>query len=265
MLVFLFFLTTIHCFSQKKVDTLSKESFEILFEKYHTNAEFRRQYFALKKYVDFDSIPKEDLDKLLESIAREYELEKLSLEREKLLNKVKEKERNSRNMLLYLLLLSFLMIGFIFIFLRRKNKSQFTNNTLNKLNKEDTTSFSKKRKIVVSDEVSSEILENLKNFEKENFFLSSSITLNSLAKELNTNASYLSKTINYEKGQSFTKYLTELRVQYAIKKLNSDMTFRKYTIKAIAEESGFKTSESFARAFEKTTGVKPSKYLKKIG
>jgi AraC-like DNA-binding protein len=46
--------------------------------------------------------------------------------------------------------------------------------------------------------------------------------------------------------------------------LQKDTTIRKYTIKAIANEVGFNTSEPFAKAFYKKTGLKPSYYIKKL-
>ena len=39
---------------------------------------------------------------------------------------------------------------------------------------------------------------------------------------------------------------------------------RKYTIKAIAAECGYKNAESFSKAFYKINGIYPSYYIKKI-
>src|SRR5690606_14623444 len=89
-------------------------------------------------------------------------------------------------------------------------------------------------------------------------------TLNSLAKELNTNSTYLSKVINSSMQVNFSNYLNNLRVEYAIEKLAKSEKFRSYTIKAIAEESGFSTAQSFSTAFYKITGIYPSYFIKRL-
>ncbi|WP_416337329.1 helix-turn-helix domain-containing protein [Galbibacter sp. EGI 63066] len=73
--------------------------------------------------------------------------------------------------------------------------------------------------------------------------------MNSLAKELNTNSTYLSKVINNSKQINFSNYINNLRIEYAIEKLTGSEQFRAYTIQAIAEESGFGTAQSFSSSF----------------
>ena len=59
-------------------------------------------------------------------------------------------------------------------------------------------------------------------------------------------------------------YLKTLRINYAIERLKIDIVFRKYTIKAIATESGFKGAESFSKEFKKVSGMYPSYFIKKL-
>ncbi len=75
---------------------------------------------------------------------------------------------------------------------------------------------------------------------------------------------YLSKIINHYKGKSLSNYLTNLRIEYCISELRQNATLRKYTIKAIAQEMGFRNSESFSKAFKKQTGLNPSYYIKEL-
>ena len=72
----------------------------------------------------------------------------------------------------------------------------------------------------------------------------------------------MSKIINYYKGENFSSYLNNLRIDYAINKLTTDKQYMKYTIQAIANETGFNSSESFSTAFYKKTGIKPSYFRK---
>ena len=112
--------------------------------------------------------------------------------------------------------------------------------------------------------ISPEIIPEFVNFEKENEFISKELNLNSLAKKINTNASYLSKVINHHKKSSFSQYLSDLRISYTLDQLKQNPTYRKYTVKAIAQEVGFKTAESFSKAFQKQTGLKPSYFIKEL-
>ena len=91
----------------------------------------------------------------------------------------------------------------------------------------------------ISEEIVNEILANLDRFEVNKSFLSHEITLNEVAKSFGSNSSYLSKVINIEKGKNFSNYINDLRIAFTIEELKENSIFRKYTIMAIANESGF--------------------------
>lgn len=74
----------------------------------------------------------------------------------------------------------------------------------------------------VKEELVGEILEKLSFWEQQNGFLDNKITLHRLAKELNTNSSYLSKVINTHKNQNFASYLKDVRITYAINHLKEN-------------------------------------------
>ena len=109
-----------------------------------------------------------------------------------------------------------------------------------------------------------EILKKLDEFEEKELFISKDSTLVEVAKKIQTNTTYLSKVINTHKEKSFTAYITDLRVDYAIERLSHDRKFRSFTIGAIAQEIGFKRSESFAKAFKVKTGLYPSYFIKEL-
>ena len=115
---------------------------------------------------------------------------------------------------------------------------------------------------VITDESVLEILENLKTFEEKKYYLRQDCTLAFVAKKLKTNTSYLSNVINTYKEKSFKAYLTELRINAALIRLKNDPKLRAYTIKAIAEEFGFKRQETFSKAFKAQTKMLPSHYIK---
>lgn len=53
-------------------------------------------------------------------------------------------------------------------------------------------------------------------------------------------------------------------MEYITEELERNTKFRKYTIKAIANECGFKSAESFSKAFYKKLGFYPSYYLRQL-
>ncbi|MDC8003348.1 helix-turn-helix domain-containing protein [Aureisphaera galaxeae] len=114
--------------------------------------------------------------------------------------------------------------------------------------------------------ISKEILEGvilkIHSFETQRMFLSQDVSLSSLAKELGTNSSYLSKIINHIKGKSFKNYVNDLRIEHAHQDLLENPQKRKYTIEAIAYDNGFKSAESFSKKFREKYDIYPSAFLK---
>ncbi|MCU7613472.1 helix-turn-helix domain-containing protein [Chryseobacterium sp. GMJ5] len=116
-------------------------------------------------------------------------------------------------------------------------------------------------KLKISDEAEKRILQGLDDFEKNELFLSPSISLNSLASNLNTNASYVSNVIRTKKGTTFNAYVNELRINYIILKLSTNPEYLNYKIAYLAKECGFSSYEVFTRIFTKQIGIVPSKFI----
>lgn len=106
-----------------------------------------------------------------------------------------------------------------------------------------------------------EIRNKLLLFERNNGFINQDITLDSLAKELETNRTALSKYINTAYNKNFRKYINDLRINYIISKIISDKIFLNFTMDALASESGFKSRQKFSDAFLDTTGFRPKDFI----
>ncbi len=117
---------------------------------------------------------------------------------------------------------------------------------------------------VIKDEKVTEILEKLIKLEEKKYFLKQEYTLHNVAKRLKTNTAYLSKIVNSELGKTFSTYTNELRINYIIIELKNNTKLRSYSISAISEEIGYKSSESFVKYFKLATGISPTVYIKKI-
>ncbi|NAS32454.1 tetratricopeptide repeat protein [Flavobacteriaceae bacterium R38] len=109
-----------------------------------------------------------------------------------------------------------------------------------------------------------ELLNKLEKFEKKYGYIDQKVTLHSVAKQFNTNTTYLSKVINQYKGKSFVKYITDLRLDYAIDQIKNNEKFKLYTIDTVAREAGFKSTIPFTKAFKAKTGINPSYFIKNL-
>ena len=108
------------------------------------------------------------------------------------------------------------------------------------------------------------IINGIKNIENTGDYLSISFNLNKFSKSLQTNTSYVSYTINNQKGITFKQYYTILRIEYIIKKLREDSMYKKFTIQYLGELVGYKNASAFTRAFKKHQGITPSEFIKQL-
>ncbi|HEY4538298.1 MAG TPA: helix-turn-helix domain-containing protein [Erysipelothrix sp.] len=97
--------------------------------------------------------------------------------------------------------------------------------------------------------------KNILNYIKENF-RSHDFSLEDLALEFDFSVSYLSKLIKDETGQTFSKHVQELRLEYIKKQLveTDDM------IKNIIYDAGYYDVSNFTRKFRTIVGVTPGQY-----
>lgn len=118
--------------------------------------------------------------------------------------------------------------------------------------------------LAINDEGVEQILKDLEKFEAKQYFLHVDCTLAYAAKKLKTNTAYLSHVINAYKGKKFTAYLNELRINTALITLKNNKKIRLYSMKAIANEFGYKRRETFSKVFKSTTGIDPTSYIKEL-
>ena len=175
---------------------------------------------------------------------------------------------NSRyiNLLAFIIVLSatFFIIGY-------HNQAKLINELKSNINQVNTHSnkqldnkLNEKKEIDIEKSTINYVLSELEEFETNLGFLEQGISLISLAKRSNTNPSYLSKIINTYKGQNFSNYINDLRINHVLVRLKTDRKLGLYTIKAIAEETGYSNSQSFTNAFYKKTGHYPSNYIRQL-
>lgn len=115
--------------------------------------------------------------------------------------------------------------------------------------------------LIIEDELVRRILKKITLMELDKKFLSNDFKLSHIAKQVNTNTTYLSQIINQHKGMTFSEYVNDLRISYILKELSENPKLRKYTIKTISEEIGYKSSSTFINAFKNRAKMTPSYYI----
>lgn len=227
---------------------------------------------------------------IAETFERQYDTPKDVAERNRLLEEAKSSENSWKYSFGIISAVLLAISGVLFYVYRRQKyyKQRFENLMTKSSSKEksistaldvtqekDTSIHSNERAntldaqkqkaqdIGISETIVKSILKGLTKFEVSKGYRKQ-VTLTELAKTLETNPKYLSKVINWHYQKNFTSYINELRVHYAILKLKDEAVFRNYTIKAIAQEVGFKSSESFSKTFYKVTGIYPSYFIKQL-
>ncbi|WP_082106558.1 AraC family transcriptional regulator [Kordia zhangzhouensis] len=223
-------------------------------------------------FTEYSELNKKNDSMDMEVISTIYEKhDKADLENKITILDLYGQEQKSRATLWYTVSAILVVSLFLFFFLYRKKQHQAKKHFQDLLQTIETLEQSqieseptKTIASVITDESVLEILEGLETFEKKEYYLRQDCTLSFVAKKLKTNTSYLSNVINTYKGKPFKSYLTELRINAALIRLKNDKKLRAYTIKAIAEEFGFKRQETFSKAFKAQTKMLPSYYIKSL-
>ncbi|GAA4115678.1 helix-turn-helix domain-containing protein [Aquimarina addita] len=105
-------------------------------------------------------------------------------------------------------------------------------------------------------------IEEIEAYIKTNeYYLINSVSLKSLAKELNTHPNYISKTINSSRHQNFNDFINQYRIEVSKKRL-LDKAYKHLTIEAIGNSVGFKSKATFYNAFKKHVAISPSAFIK---
>ena len=156
------------------------------------------------------------------------------------------------NLIITFLLITILIIT-IGLYLLKKEKKRSSENL--------TTP---KKDYSINLELEEMVLRELENFEISEIYLDSAFNINKLAKQLNTNTSYLSSIVNERKGKTYKQYITELRMNYLLNLINKESKYRKYTVEALGNKIGYTNASSFSRSFKNFTGLSPSEYLNSL-
>lgn len=96
--------------------------------------------------------------------------------------------------------------------------------------------------------------------DEKQLFLQPNLKINDLAMMLNTNRNYIYQAINGKIGTSFSDYINQKRIEYAVSLIDSHPAIH---LTEVAHKSGFSSPSSFYRNFKAIIGCSPSDYQKK--
>ncbi|MEQ8303418.1 MAG: helix-turn-helix domain-containing protein [Cyclobacteriaceae bacterium] len=99
----------------------------------------------------------------------------------------------------------------------------------------------------------------ISHMEKEKPYLDGDLNANDLAGQLGISVSHLSQVLNQVQHQNFFDFVNTHRVE-EVKRKMSNPEFDRYTLLAIALDSGFSAKTSFNSVFKKLAGITPSEF-----
>jgi AraC-like DNA-binding protein len=261
----------------REISTEFIDGYPYLINYYKNLGDKENQLKYITAYMAIDSTLQKNYRELNKLVHKEYDIPRLISDKEKLIVSL-----NNDKIVTYwgLGILFFITIGVggfgVYQYqLKKKYRSRFEkiiketvtigDNEI-EVNKEKEIKIAgtKIETIGIAEELVNLILEKLDEFENKKGYLESNITVQMLSTTFETNSKYVSKIVNIYKGKTFTQYINDLRVEYAVVQLQENKMLRKYTIQALALEFGFNNAESFSAAFYKKTGIKPTYFIKEL-
>lgn len=113
----------------------------------------------------------------------------------------------------------------------------------------------------MSDEQKSLLLSRLlEKLSDPDVLCASDLTEHSLAQQLDSNSTYLSKVVNELYHCNFKTLINDLRVREACKRIDDEEHFGHLSIEGIGMSVGFNSRSTFNTAFKRVTGLTPSEY-----
>ncbi len=248
------------------------KTYEYLKDHYKIKNDLKNQNKYLDKLNSVLSNYLNDHIFISKKVKEDYDIPILLEEQQILLKKIEKNKTSYISGMIFMTLLLLILGGVLYYQYRKKRlyRLRFERLIAEPISTSQSTNISKKKPVSEEQDIKvpekhvTYILEKLDEFEKNQGFLTLGMSSQSLADDIKTNIKYLSQVVNYYKNKSFTNYLNELRIDYAVKELKENVMLRKFTIKAIANEFGYNSAETFSNAFYKQVKIKPSYYIREL-
>lgn len=232
-------------------------SLQMLSEIYKEKENYFESLIYLEQYMAInDSLTNENFRKELADFEIIYETEKKERALLEQKNKIQKQERTILTSIVTLgiILISTFLVLRLYL-LKRK--------TLKKLIEKNIEVSSQRKHIRLNPNEKEKLLFKRLNdyLQNEKAYLNHSLTIEELAKSLETNRTELSNVINNIAKKQFNNFINEFRVNEAIIKIASPK-YDNPPINVMAEDVGFKSPSVFYKCFKEITGVTPLYFIK---
>ena len=104
----------------------------------------------------------------------------------------------------------------------------------------------------------------LRLMQEEKIYEDPELSLTQVAKQLQSNPSFISMVVNRGFGLNFNDFINQFRIE-AVKEMLKKGEHKKQTLLGIAYECGFNSKATFNRAFKKVTGLTPKEWVQQNG
>lgn len=175
----------------------------------------------------------------------------------------KKKELNNTSRIaagswVFAIVLVFILAIGIFIvprgYRQKNNKILLLEKKLRELSKSQTAQTPKRTPLSAQEQL---YQVAVKTVETQKLFLNETLTLDELAKLLNTNRTSLSACINKYSGSNFNQWINKYRIDYVKKHITPSSNLRQ-----LSAEAGFKSYNTFCSTFKEHTGCTPSEFMR---
>lgn len=250
---------------------MQQEILPVIADYYSRLKDYTNAFNYLKKSND---LKESDMNTILNQTQTEYEMEDAQHKSELLKkeNELKDSEITLQRKIIYTVVFGLvLVVGLLVMLLVRSNQLKKSNVHLFKTNLEI---MNKEKEIIeiktshryskspLSSEENQNMLDHLMELiNNEKIYLNNQLTIEDVAKKLNTNRTYLSQIINEKFDVNFNNFINKYRVKEAQQMLLKDSN-KAFTIESIANSAGFHSKSSFNTAFKKFTGLTPSDFVR---
>jgi AraC-like DNA-binding protein/tetratricopeptide (TPR) repeat protein len=270
----------------KKVDSIFNDkkdiypiimpAYEHLINYYKKKGDYKKVIYYSDQCIKADKIIDDNYKYITTTISKKYDIQKIVAGKQAVISSLSNDKKTAITVTILLLLL-LIVLGLLYYKNNKRKQKELLEQKLlfeaykekqakikneKEIEKQEVIEKAKKLKASDLDEkIVTYILNCFEVFEKDKLFLNKDCTLQSLAGLWNTNHSYLSRVLNDIKNVSFTQYINSLRIEYIIKKLETEKFFLDYSIQTLSDSSGFNNTQTFARAFKDYTNMNPSDFI----
>lgn len=168
-------------------------------------------------------------------VLHDFELKTIKNDAVKILDKKNSQQKWLLRFIVFIILITLCII--IYQLYKRRKIEKKLDDLIQKVNSDNQNAFSEQQTIqdfyTINNEKETEIIEKLLILEAKEFFLNKDFNLNTVAKKIGTNTTYLSQAINSYMKKTFREYSSELRINYILKELSKNKKLRNYTHKLL--------------------------------